>query len=384
MSSLPASSSQLLSPGGGYVGEVAYIFAYDIAYEMPRQVTGTLLGQPIRHFDFDPRQHHAPRKALFYRPDMIRLPAQVCQGPHGPVEVRRTVKLYPVGAISITLHVPISVQSVPDLACYHELKLDGQPVHGLAYSLAQEILEELRPWLDRPAEALADEGAYVVFCLASDGPDGGPLRQASQWLADHRLDVAGLLNQEPDYRRLSSEEIEDAVANYQSYYAHDLVVMDWDAALIINEERAFGDVLHAMELANVQLVELEVYDRLLDTSLQGAYRDMRQRLKVRAKVSDSLREIRVDLARLTDELSNVGKFFGDWHMAKVYQRIAGLLHLEDWRRTIDDKLMTLDSLYQILKQDQVNRLLVYLEFSVVIIFLIDLVLVFAGLLINLK
>lgn len=46
--------------------------------------------------------------------------------------------------------------------------------------------------------------------------------------------------------------------------------------------------------------------------------------------------------------------------------------------------MTLDSLYEILKQDQVNRWLVVLDLSDVIIFLIDLVLVLIGLLISLK
>jgi hypothetical protein len=79
-----------------------------------------------------------------------------------------------------------------------------------------------------PRAELADEEAYVVFCLASDGPEGGPLRDASQWLADNRLDVAALLNQEADYRRLAVEEINDAVANPETYYSHDLVVMDWD------------------------------------------------------------------------------------------------------------------------------------------------------------
>jgi hypothetical protein len=83
-------------------------------------------------------------------------------------------------------------------------------------------------------------------------------------------------------------------------------------------------------------------------------------------------------------VGEVAYLFGDWHLAKVHQRIASLLHLEDWRRTINDKLTTLDSLYQILKQDQVNRLLVVLELSVVIIFLIDLALVFIGLLLSLK
>ena len=44
----------------------------------------------------------------------------------------------------------------------------------------------------------------------------------------------------------------------------------------------------------------------------------------------------------------------------------------------------MDSPYQILEQDQVNRLLLILALSVVTIFLIDLVFVFVGLLISLK
>lgn len=75
MPSLPAAPSRSPAPAGPYVGEVAYLFAYDVAYEMPRQVTGTLLGEAVEHFGFDPRNHPAPRKPLFYRPDMIRLPA---------------------------------------------------------------------------------------------------------------------------------------------------------------------------------------------------------------------------------------------------------------------------------------------------------------------
>jgi len=63
----------------------------------------------------------------------------------------------------------------------------------------------------------------------------------------------------------------------------------------------------------------------------------------------------VDLARLNDELSNATKFFGDWHLARLCQAAAARFHLDDWRRIIADKLRTLDGLYQLLKQDQVNR-----------------------------
>ena len=92
-----------------------------------------------------------------------------------------------------------------------------------------------------------------------------------------------------------------------------------------------------------------------------------------------LREIRIDLARLSDELSNITKFFGDWHLARIYQSLSARFHLNDWHRTIDDKLKTLDGIYQVLTHEQNNRLMVTLESVVVVLFVIDLVMIGAEL-----
>ena len=69
-------------------------------------------------------------------------------------------------------------------------------------------------------------------------------------------------------------------------------------------------------------------------------------------VQRELREIRVDLARLSDELSNITKFFGDWHLARIYKGLADRFHLADWHRTIEEKVKTLDDLYQLVRSDQ--------------------------------
>jgi hypothetical protein len=132
-----------------------------------------------------------------------------------------------------------------------------------------------------------------------------------------------------------------------------------------------------MELANLQLAELEAYDRLIDASLDRAYRDLRQR-SYRSSMAtlEGLREIRIDLARLRDELENITKFFGDWHLARVYEAIAARFHLSDWHRTLDEKLKTLDGLYEILKHDQNNRWMLVLEATIVLLFIIDLVVLF--------
>ena len=95
-------------------------------------------------------------------------------------------------------------------------------------------------------------------------------------------------------------------------------------------------------------------------------------------VQRELREIRVDLARLSDELSNITKFFGDWHLARIYQGLSSRFHLSDWHRTIDEKLKTLDDLYQLLRAEQNNRWMLILETSIVLLFVIDLVILAIG------
>src|SRR5580765_5330096 len=103
-----------------YTGEVVYIYAFDVAYEMVRQPVRELLGQPVAQFAVDASKR-SPRHLFFYRPQMVRLPALERIGPNGPVRLERVVKLLPVGALSITVRVPFTVSQLEDLVDYHDL-----------------------------------------------------------------------------------------------------------------------------------------------------------------------------------------------------------------------------------------------------------------------
>jgi len=179
--------------------------------------------------------------------------------------------------------------------------------------------------------------------------------------------------------QLSRQEADESTGRYLSYYENDLAVLDWDAALIVQEPGQLDEILYVLELANLQLAELEAYDRILDTALERSYRDLTQRPRRRGEIMRELREIRIDLARFSDELSNITKFFGDWHVARIYENIAARFHLGDWHRTIDKKLETLDDLYQLLNQDRTNRWMLTLEVTIVLLFIIDLILLVVGL-----
>jgi hypothetical protein len=128
-----------------------------------------------------------------------------------------------------------------------------------------------------------------------------------------------------------------------------------------------------MELANLQLAELEAYDRILDDVIERSYRDLSSNRSRTMKIQRELRVIRIDLARLQDELSNITKFFGDWHLARIYQAISSRFHLQDWHRTIDEKLKTLDEMYQLLRADQTTRWMMILEVTIVLLFVVDII-----------
>jgi hypothetical protein len=364
---------------GRYVGEVVFIYAFDVAYDTTRKPIQEILGQPVAQFAVDASKR-SPRQTFFYKPQMVRLPPMERIGPMGAVRIERIVKLLPVGAISITVRVPFAVNHVDELVVFHDLQFNNGSLHDEVRQLAEQITRELKTHFVRPLSQLPEEEAYTVFCLATPlrTPDGSVIR-AESWFQAHRREVAALLTQEPDQDRLSRQESDESTARHLSYYDDDLVVVDWDAALIVDESRDFDETLYIMELANLQLAELEAYDRILDTALERSYRDLAGHGgRSRGSLLREFRELRVDLARFSDELSNITKFFGDWHLARIYERLSSRFHLADWHRILDGKLKTLDDLYQLLKHDHINRWMMILEATIVLLFIIDLLMLFNG------
>src|SRR5690349_9082310 len=181
-----------------YTGEVVYIYAFDVAYEMIRRPVRELLGQPVAQFVVDTSKR-SPKHLFFYRPQMVRLPPLERIGPRGPLRLERVVKLLPVGAVSITVSVPFDVARIADLVAYHDLQFSNGALHQEVRHLAEEIRQELSPYLVRPMTHLAEEEAYTVFCVESPlRTKEGTSLSAEDWLGAHRREVASLLTQEPD------------------------------------------------------------------------------------------------------------------------------------------------------------------------------------------
>jgi hypothetical protein len=350
-------------------GEVVYLYAFDVANEIATARIGEILA--TRPTPVEIRTSHAiPKDVPLYKPLLIEPPP--LRTALGKQTVRLLVRIYEVGVVSVAMRVAVECNDLTELAPFHQPRLDnGTTFDAAARTLCAEVCKSLRDVLIQPSPPHEPE-AYTVFCLTSLGAQ----TSAVAWLSERRRLVAELLTQAKP-GGLSEMQIGEVLRLSRSYADTDLVVIDWDAALVVDLEGYLDDVLYVLELANLQLEEYRVMDRRLDRYLDRVYDDLNRRrfgvLGTYSKTLGTLRLIRVDATRLNDEVTHISKFFGDWYLARVYLGAAERFYLSQWRQSVENRLAQLDNLYSVVNADINNRRMVWLELLIVIFFAIDLV-----------
>ena len=310
----------------------------------------------------------APRYVPISRPLAIE-PPPTAKLKGSPVRV--LIRVYEVGVISIAFRVSFARKSLVELLPFHTAVLDdGRTLEELVREACGKVRHRLTESLVRPSPE-TDPEAYTLFCITHLGEE----RNANVWLAGHQRDVAGLLTETPP-ERLSDAQAAEVLRLRRSFENSDLVVIDWDAALVIDLDGYAEDVLFVLELANLQLEEFRWMDRALDGYLERAYSDLGRRrwwsFRAVAGILRSLRQLRVDLARLADEVTHISKFIGDWHLARVYLLARERFHLDQWRASVDQRLGELDRLYTLTRGDLYERRMLWLEVVIVVFFAVDL------------
>ena len=171
-------------------GEIVWFFAYDVAFECRMESAAAKLAG---RSGFRKPHHHrgTPQGAAIYTPLELELGAARHAGPPAFEGVRRTVRIYSMGAVSVTLRLPFEEESLDELlpGCLIG-EIEDSELRQLARASAEEVVRELGDALVRPQPSWERCEAYKVICItAAPGLEGG----ARKWLAGHRAEVAALL-----------------------------------------------------------------------------------------------------------------------------------------------------------------------------------------------
>ncbi|MGA9778893.1 MAG: hypothetical protein ACLPRE_05485 [Limisphaerales bacterium] len=350
-------------------GEVVYLYAFDVANEIVTSRVEEILSE--KPFPFEIRMDRTlPKDMPLYKPLAIEphpLPARLQGAP-----VRLLIRVYDVGVVTVMMRAAFETGALAGLMPFHNPKLEsGLTLDTMALKLCAEVCDSLKDLLVGRTEFPPPPEAYTVFCLS----DLGSVDDANRWLGEQRREVAGLLTETaPD--RLSEAQVTEVLRIQRSFENADLAVIDWDAALVVDLTGYVDDVLYALELANLQLEEFRVMDRRLDAYLDRAYEDLERRpMPLFGQASMTLRHLRrfrVDVAKLTDEVTHITKFFGDWHLARVYLGARDRFYLDQWRASVEQRLAQLDKLYSVVHTEVNEQRMLWLEIIIVIFFALDL------------
>ena len=350
-------------------GEVIYLYAFDVANEISTSRVREVLSE--KPFPFEIRMDRTlPKDMPLYKPLAIEpppLPTRLLGSP-----VRLLIRIYDVGVVTVMMRAAFEVAALDELMAFHNPKLEnGDWPADEAARLCAQVCDGIRETMTGESAFPAPE-AYTVFCFTSlaAAPD------ANLWLSENRRAVAGLLSETPA-EKLSEAQVNEVLRIQRSFENTDLAVIDWDAALVVDLTGYTDDVLYALELANLQLEEFRVMDNRLDRYLDRAYEDLERRplslFGGAHKVLRQLRRFRVDVAKLADEVTHITKFFGDWHLARVYLGARDRFYLDQWRTSVEQRLAQLDKLYSVAHSEVNEQRMLWLEIIIVIFFAIDLV-----------
>ena len=173
--------------------------------------------------------------------------------------------------------------------------------------------------------------------------------------------IASLLRLE--IKTLSDYQIDQILASSTGYYGQDLIIIDSKAAFIYDNE--YFEPLEFFESTNVQMLELQYYDRLIDDRLNYFYGQQSYKVPFSAYLPligerfDSpisrLANLKVDISVITEQLEGSVKMTGDAYYLNFYSMLVDKLYLKDWRDSINRKLRIIQDLNTI-HQDRLDTI----------------------------
>ena len=196
----------------------------------------------------------------------------------------------------------------------------------------------------------------------------------------HTEEIALLLRGER--HALSRQEEKEVLRHRISYFANDLVVPTWNAALVYDTAASVDVALEILELRILNCCNSVITTICWMPSspdlLAGAGAAMvrgDRRPSVHASRQPPAR-VFIDVNELTDRTENALKIVGDIYAARLFTLVAARLGLDRWKASVEHKLQTLDDIYGFAVEQTAMWRGQFLELTIVLILILELALFF--------
>lgn len=353
-----------------FEGYLHCFVAFDWGEEVSLEKARSLVSAQVHDL---PRKLRTPASIAYQSPPLrFDLPPSVLTLPVlGDVEVHFQLMLFDFGAVSLGMQVPFHL-SAAELTRLAGALCDPAVFIKAARAASESIYHRLKPAIHLPHWIDLSEEYFVLQLL----PDSS-LTSPSQLLVRNPAWLAGLVRLESN--PLSDGEIAEALRLRLGYSPRDLVIIDWTAAVIIDQD--CGEILETLAFANLQLLEFRHIDNRLDARLQTAYALINQLAQSsrpiwqrHARRLRDLGALKVEINIMFEKASNALTLVGDPYVARVYDQVASRFHLDEWGQNIRRSISVLESFYQVVSNQAASYRGEVLEITVILLILIEILL----------
>lgn len=360
-----------VSPGPILAGAVLVLVQFDVCEEILLDRLGTILaagpvGQPIL-------RHPALGYVRYERPPVVEAIEEL-ELPSGE-RLSGEIKYYDYGVVSVVFQLPFSGdwRRLVGLASRWVWDVDFA-LH--AERIVREKIKRAAPAMSKPyAQYLSED--YLIFHVRDIS--GAP--SAKQAVSEYGGRIAQVVR--GDMVELAESEIAEVMQSRISYYTTDLTVIGWNAAFLYDTSAGAETAIQLLEYANSQLLEFRHYDELLTRELEYVYQQLEEgtgtfaRWRL-ARSATHLHTTLLEVAELTEHADNAIKFLSDMFSARLYKLAAAKVGVPDYKDLVTQKVRTAEQLYRFMV-DQFNQSRAFfLELTVVIILIVELIFLFRG------
>ena len=154
-------------------------------------------------------------------------------------------------------------------------------------------------------------------------------------------------------QKIDDSEVEDILSSYANYSKSDMTIIDWETAIIIAKAGDVESDLELIKIGNYQLIRYRMLDRLLNQRIadMSALIDS-PKSGIFRRDKDMLRKVvrsQIELILHFDKIDQSLLLIGDWYSAKLYRMIIKELYIEQWKANVKEKLNTLTSIDEIVR-----------------------------------
>ncbi|HML18182.1 MAG TPA: hypothetical protein VK419_14230 [Bryobacteraceae bacterium] len=352
---------------GSFWALVLYDVAEQIQLDKLREILGS--APPAREPSF---RHPVPDYVRFERPPVVEDVEPLAIGPGAQFQTR--IKYFDYGVVSVELELPFEA-GWDDLVRMSSRWIAAPEVEKRTTELLRARLERVQPAVVEGYASWLSEEYYVIHVVEALDEEGRPLT-ASAMLSAHRAEIAQIVR--GDSGPLAEAERAEALQSSLSYYATDLLVVGWVAALVYDTAEGAIPAIQLLEYANTQLLEFRHYDDVLTRVLENVYKLVEHRGGWfrhwrMARQAGSLNAMRLDVTELTERTDNAIKFLSDMFYARAYRMAAARVGVTDYRNLVERKLRIAGELYEFMVNEFYQARSFLLEAMVVAILVIELI-----------